>query len=575
MNNVQTYIVPYMKKYKKLMATTVLLGLLAILSAAMLTFTSGFLISKTSLRPETILLVYVPIVAVRAFGISRAVLRYLERLVSHDAVLKILSDMRVALYRALEPQALFIRSRFKTGDLLGTLSDDIEHLQDVYIRTVFPTLIGLFLFAFAIVTLSIFDWLFGLFLAICLGIIVFVYPMLSLNIMKKRQLQAKELHSKLYATLTDAIFGIRDWISSGRTNELSSNFMKASKESFQAKRKLTEYDQSRTFQMQLISAAIVIIVGVWAGLKAGEGVIMPVYIAAFTLVVIPIVEALMPISHAVERIPHYDESLKRLEAIDQHSPEVQTEQEENKLLRSIDIRLDSVSYRYSNEQADAVHNISLSIPQGRKIAILGKSGAGKSTLMQMLLGTLQPTNGKITLNGKEAALKGDRIFDQIGVLEQKPYLFATTVANNIKLGNASATMEEIEKVIGQVGLTRYMQSLPKGLHTQMEETGQRFSGGERQRIALSRILLKDTPVVILDEPTVGLDPETENALIETIFDALAGKTIIWITHHLSGMEKMDSILFMEEGSIVMEGSHDELLATNTRYRKLYELDKGL
>src|SRR5690606_36930071 len=119
------------------------------------------------------------------------------------------------------------------------------------------------------------------------------------------------------------------------------------------------------------------------------------------------------------------------------------------------------------------------------------SGAGKSTLMQMLLGTLQPTNGKITLNGKEAALKGDRIFDQIGVLEQKPYLFATTVANNIKLGNASATMGEIEKVIGQVGLTRYMQSLPKGLHTQMEETGQRFSGGERQRIALSRILLKD------------------------------------------------------------------------------------
>lgn len=129
-------------------------------------------------------------------------------------------------------------------------------------------------------------------------------------------------------------------------------------------------------------------------------------------------------------------------------------------------------------------------------------------------------------------------------------------------------------MVKQVRLASYINSLPEGLKTQTEESGQRFSGGERQRIALARILLKDTPIVILDEPTVGLDPETEYELIETIFDNLQEKTVIWITHHLAGMSKMDQIIFMDKGQIALSGTHQELLATNERYRRLYELDSG-
>ena len=130
------------------------------------------------------------------------------------------------------------------------------------------------------------------------------------------------------------------------------------------------------------------------------------------------------------------------------------------------------------------------------------------------------------------------------------------------------------KVIKQVELDKYIHSLPKGLQTEMYETGARFSGGERQRIALARILLKNTPVVILDEPTVGLDPQTEYALVETIFDVLKDKTVIWITHHLTGIEKMDKVIFMDKGEIVMSGHHDELMKTSERYRQLYEMDRG-
>ncbi|AXH99408.1 thiol reductant ABC exporter subunit CydC [Sporosarcina sp. PTS2304] len=575
MNLYEKHIIPYAKTYKKTLLSTILLGTLTILSAAMLTFTSGYLISRTSERPENILLVYIPIVAVRTFGISRAALRYVERLLGHHAVLKMIADMRVHLYRVLEPQALFIRSRFQTGDLLGTLADDIEHLQDVYIRTLFPTVIGLFLFSFSVIVLAVYDWKFALMMALCLSIVSFVYPMLSLYLMKKNQQHSKKMHSQLYNTMTEGIFGLRDWIISGRKEQFLSAFKEESQASHELDKKLAFWQQSRTVQLQIFSGLLVVVVGIWAGQQAANGLLMPTYIAAFTLVTLPIVEGLIPISHAIERLPAYEASLKRIDLVHEYRVDKISPLEIQESVSDATITLHDVSYRYDEQSHDAVQRITLSIEQGQKIAILGKSGAGKSTLIQLLLGVLQPTHGSVLINKEPAPHYGDTIYDVVSVLNQKPYLFATTVENNIKLGRLDATPEDIQRVINQVGLTTYLQSLPAGSKTQMEETGQRFSGGERQRIALARILLKQNPVVILDEPTVGLDPLTEHSLVETIHDALQEQTIIWVTHHLMGMEKMDCIVFMEDGKVVMQGTHKELLATNDRYRQLYEIDRGI
>ncbi|MEK4025085.1 thiol reductant ABC exporter subunit CydC [Sporosarcina sp. FSL W7-1283] len=575
MNLYQHHIFPYVRKYKKTLWSTIILGALTILSAAMLTFTSGYLISRTSERPETILLVYIPIVAVRTFGISRAALRYVERLLGHNAVLKIIADMRVRLYHVLEPQALFIRSRFQTGDLLGTLADDIEHLQDVYIRTLFPTVIGLFLYSFSVIVLAVYDWKFALVMALCLAVVVFIYPMASLYLMKKNQQQSKKLHSQLYNTMTEGIFGLRDWIISGRKEQFLSAFQKESHASHEIDKKIAYWQQSRTVQLQIFSGILVLVVGMWAGQQAADGLLLPTYIAAFTLVTLPILEGLIPVSHAVERMPAYDASLQRIDRIHRQSPEyVQPLEMPNEHL-DVTIELQNVCYRYENQPADAVKNINLSIRPGEKVAVLGKSGAGKSTLIQLLLGTLEPTEGDVHVNGQPVSQYGDSVYDVMSVLNQKPYLFATTVENNMKLGDSQAVLEDVNRVAEQVGLHEYLQSLPAGLKTQMEETGQRFSGGERQRIALARILLKETPVVILDEPTVGLDPVTEYSLVETLHQSLQDKTVIWITHHLMGMEKMDTILFMEDGEIIMRGTHEELLATNERYCQLYTMDQGL
>ena len=571
----QVYIIPYLKQFKKSILLAILFGLLTVAGASMLTFTSGYLISRAAQRPENILMVYVPVVLVRTFGISRAVTHYIERLIGHDAVLKILSQMRVRLYTILEPQALFIRSRFQTGDLLGALADDIEHLQDVYIRTILPTFIGLFLFVASIFSLALFDWIFALWITFCLSIIVIVYPVFSLYLLKKRQIEQKNIRSTLYQSLTDAIFGLGDWIISGQKDRFITRFSTDLQANNKIDKKLRYWNQTRAFQLQMITGLILISVGVWAGNQAQAGEIAPTYIAAFTLVTLPIIEGLVPISHAIERIPTYLESLQRLESISKYVPEtISTASETPPISDTANVELKDVSYRYENESKDAIKRISFSIPHGEKIAILGKSGAGKSTVIQLLLGAISPSAGSITINGHEPENYGDHIFEMISVLNQKPYLFATSVKNNIRLGNQSATDEEIENVIKQVRLDKYIHSLPNGLDTQMEETGQRFSGGERQRIALARILLKNTPIVILDEPTVGLDPQTERYLLDTIFTVLKDKTVVWITHHLIGIEKMNQIVFIDKGTVTMKGSHEELIKTNDRYKQLYLLDRG-
>lgn len=569
----ERYVAPYLKKYQKAMAITILFGVLAVLTSAMLTFTAGFLISKASERPETIMLLTIPIVLTRTFGLSRAVTHYVERLAGHNAVLKILADMRVKLYQMLEPQALMIRSRFQTGDLLGTLADDIEHLQDVYIRTIFPTVVGLCLFVYVTIMFALFDWVFALWIALCLSVVVFVYPLYSLYKLKQHQVKAKEERGHLYRTATDAIFGVSDWMISGRKQEFIESFMQNSREHHETEQGLSFWNQSRSFQLQVFSGIVLVTVAIWAGHAVEQGQMAAAYIAAFTLVTLPVLEGMIPLSHAVERIPAYEASLNRIEDIRKFAPTEEL-QVEAPVANEANIVMKDVAYQYEGSDELALQQISLRIPQGKKVALLGKSGAGKSTLLQLLQGSIEPTVGDVTINGAAPIQYGEDIHHMVGVLNQKPYLFATTVENNIRLGNQDATTEQIEDVIRQVRLDDYIHDLPNGLQTQMEETGQRFSGGERQRIALARILLQDTPVVILDEPTIGLDPITESELVDTILTTLQDKTIIWITHHLTGIEQMDEVIFLDKGQISIQGPHAELMKTNERYQQLYTLDLG-
>ncbi|MGV2967432.1 thiol reductant ABC exporter subunit CydC [Paenibacillus sp. AGC30] len=608
-----SWIAPYVAQYRWRFIAVIALGTCAALCAVLLLFTSGFLISKSALRPENILMVYVPIVGVRAFGIFRAVFRYIERLAGHDAVLRVLADQRVKLYRILEPQALFLRSRMQTGDVLGALADDVERLQDIYLRTVFPAVTALVMYGGAVIVFGSVDLGFAVWMGLYMLFLVAVLPALSLKVTWRWRVRLKKENSTLYTRLTDGVLGLGDWLASGRAAEFVQQQEEAEEQVDTVRRKLRRWTRWRDLIAQSVIGLLVVSVTLWAGNAAAVGHLPAVMIAAFVLVLFPLTETLVPVGDAVEHLPQYRESLDRLKQLEgkEHLPlqngagdadgtgeSISVVKNGNGLagqtseslpaandipdrrirlrippkLRA-DIEINRVSYRYAADDSYAVQDVSLHLPQGKRLAILGRSGGGKSTLLKLIQGALCPSGGKVLVNNMSVQTLGESVTDVIAVLNQSPHLFDTTVANNLRIGRPHATDEEIRQVAAQVGLSGLIESLPQGYDTPMLETGLRFSGGERQRIALARVLLRETPVIILDEPTVGLDPVTERELMRTILDSLQGKTMIWVTHHLIGAEQMDELIFMENGKIAMQGSHEQLLSGEERYRRLIELDR--
>ncbi|WP_419885486.1 thiol reductant ABC exporter subunit CydC [Paenibacillus sp. B-A-8] len=569
---------PYVSSYFWRFVLIIVLGALTIFTASSLMYTSGFLISKASTPVENILMIYVPIVGVRTFGTSRAVIHYVERLVGHDTILRILSKMRVRLYNILEPQALFLSSRFRTGDILGMLADDIEYLQNVYLRTVFPSVIALLIYGAAVIALGTFDIAFALLMALYILVLVVVLPFLSLLFTQKRQREVKVERNRLYQKLTDAVLGMGDWVISGRQSQFVDTYEADERKVAQTDAALRSWARLRTFIGQAVIGIGVLSMLYWAAGEFADGAIAGTLIAAFVLVVFPVADAFLPVSEAVEKMPQYRNSLERLSGVNGAEQNIVSEKVTvvdalPQAMKSAHIKLENVSYHYGSEANWSVRDLSLDIPQGKKIAIIGRSGAGKSTLLKAIQGVIEPSDGSVTINGIAADAYGEHIPSIIAVLNQSPHLFDTTVANNIRMGDPKASEQAIKEAGALAKMDTLISSLPDGYDTFVREAGQRFSGGERQRIALARILLQNTPVVILDEPTVGLDPRTERDLLKTMFEAMKGKSLIWVTHHLVGAEQMDEVIFMENGSVEMRGTHAELMKKEPRYRRLYELDR--
>lgn len=571
------WIKPYVQQNKGRMTVTIFLGLLGVSSGAMLLFISGYLISKSALRPENVMAVYVPIVATRAFSIGQAVFHYLERLVGHDVVLRILEKMRTKLYGIVEPQALFFRSRFQTGDMLGVLSEDIEHLQNLYLRTIFPSILALVVYSIFVLVIGAFDVVFALIAACMLAIIVFLLPFISLLLMKKHHVTLKQGRNRLYQQLTDAVFGLSDWQASGRKDEFIDKYVEQNDQLLKIEKRMKRWNHIRDSIIQLVVGIVVISMIIWTGNEAASELIAPTVIAAFVLMTLSVTNALIPLSDAIDRIPSYVESAHRLNQVEgkdtlQYEEELHGDKE-YVASKHIDIELNHVSYSYPDSNEFVLKDVLLQIKAGKKIAILGRSGTGKSTLLKLLTGVLSPLHGEVLLNSEHAHT--NLLSKCISVLNQKPHLFDTTIGNNVRIGKPGATDEEIWKALEKAQLAAHIASLPDGLQTKMHEMGKRFSGGERQRVAFARTLMQEAPIIVLDEPTIGLDPKTELSLIETMFSATEEKTVIWITHHLVGIEHVDEVIFLDRGQIVMQGSHEQLLKENEKYRQLYELDKGI
>ena len=564
-----TWVKPYLQRYKAPLMLAIFLGFCTFFSAGALMFNSGYLISKSASLPENILLVYVPIVLTRAFGVSRPVFRYIERLTSHNWVLKMTSKLRRKLYHTLEKDAMVFKQKYRMGDILGLLAEDIQYIQNLYLRTIFPLIIALILYAFIVIAVGVFSIFFALYLALLLFILVIVLPVWSVVVNGARQEREKTLKTELYTDLTDNVLGVADWIFSQRGSEYVDTHLQVEQELYQVQ------DQKRLFNrrvhvlFQLIYSFAVIGLIVWTSQRfVGNHGGAANWIAAFVLSAFPVVDAFVVLPEAMQESNVYKDSINRLNALDE------TPDEAPKNIEVTDTRIQVEDLSFGYDYHLVLDRLDLTIEPGEKIAILGKSGSGKSTLASLIRGDLKPQNGLLTLGGVPTYQFGDAMSHYISVIQQAPYLFHTTILNNVRMANTNKSEEEVWQVLERVGLKKLVEQLPEGLHTMVDEAGLRFSGGERHRMALARILLQDTPIVLLDEPTVGLDPLTEQALIDTFFSQLQDKTVIWITHHLQGIEIMDRVIFIEDGRLEMSGTPADLAQNNARFQQLKAIDEG-
>jgi ATP-binding cassette subfamily C protein CydC len=453
------WVKPFLKRYKWTLVLAITLGIVTFICASGLMFTAGYLISKSATMPFNILLVYVPIVLTRAFGIFRPVTNYFERLVSHNWVLKMTSAFRKKLYDSLEQDAVFFNSKYRIGDILGLLSEDVAHIQNLYLRTIFPMLVAFGLYAIIVIGMGIISPLMGLLMLVLFGLIIIAVPVWSVLVNGARQQLEKQYTNTLYADLTDNIMGITDWVFAGRSADYLQHYDQSEKNVLASQKAMKRFEHWRDFILQVMILLVVVSLIIWGAARfGGHWGGSANWIAAFVLCVFPLDEVLSSLPAAAQETNVYTDSLKRLNELPQPPAPSKVNVE---IAAPYHLKITDVYYRYPKTEKMILRGINLDVKPGEKLAILGRSGAGKSTLASLIRGDRKPTSGTVTLNNVPTDEFGDEISNYIGIVHQSPYLFHTTILNNIRLGNEDATEDQVWDVLERVGLAAMISDCQK------------------------------------------------------------------------------------------------------------------
>jgi thiol reductant ABC exporter CydC subunit len=569
-------LLPFLAPYKWRTFAAVILGFLAIETNVGLMGTSGYLIASAALRPDTILLLWVPIVGVRFFGLSRAVFRYLERLVSHDLTFRVLAQIRVWLYARLEPQAPQLLENKRSGDILSSVISDVEQMQNFYLRVLAPPLIALLTALLGYSILASYNQALGLLLVTMMLLGGLVLPWLNHRMNLKAGNEIVAVRAKLYTESTDLIAGLSELLLFGRMEEAIGSW-----ESNQKRLNQLQTQQHRLGAvfgglMVLITnmamwLALVITIGLTATQQL-NGIAIPTVI----LVVLASFEAVSPLPLAFQQWSQIKAAADRLYQLagNPELSETKAIQTEPTFKEPNELRVSNLHFKYKDEENEILQGIDFTLTKGKHIAIVGESGAGKSSILEVLLQLRPYHEGSVLLNGSELSqLYENEVRERFAVVSQISYLFNTTVAENLRLGRPDATMAELEASARIAQIHETIVKFPEGYETVLGEWGTRLSGGERQRLSLARALLRQAPFILFDEPTTGLDSLTEEAFMSSVQANLKDKAVLWITHRLSNLDVMDEIIVLRNGVICERGKHQVLLNAQGYYNRLFQLQE--
>jgi ATP-binding cassette subfamily C protein CydCD len=557
-------------------ALSVLLGSLTIGASVALMGTSAWLISEAALHPS-IAIISVAIVGVRFFGIARAVFRYLERIVSHNVTFRLLSRLRVWFYEKLEPLAPARLMEYRAGDLLARIFSDVGTLENFYVRVIAPPLTAILVMMGVSFFLGLTNpWLAALLIGAFLLLGLFL-PILAQKMSQRPGSEVITQRADLNIQIVDGIQGMADILAFGHMQDRLSLIAISGKSYGDSQTRL-----ARLNGMHSGLSAFVSNFALWAVLflcipLVTAGKLDGVLLASLALITLSAFEAVTPLPLAAQMWISSREAARRLFEVVDTKPAVKDDIRYSILDKQMsNIEISDLSFTYPNQADPVLQHITFSLEPGRSIAMVGPSGAGKSTLANLLLRFWDYETGEILLGGKSLkSYATDTVREQIAYVSQNTYFFNTSVYENLRMARRGVTREEVEAAARAAQIHDFIMELPKGYDTLIGEQGSRLSGGERQRLAIARAIIKDAPILILDEPTANLDSLTERQVLETLFALMHRKTSLLITHRLIGMENVDEILVVDHGRIVEHGNQNQLLEQEGMYRRLLELQNRI
>lgn len=551
------------------------LGIAAIGAGIGLMGTSAYIIASAALRPS-ISVLQVAIVGVRFFGLSRGVFRYLERVVSHSVNLRVVSRLREDFYRRIEPGAPANLVYYRSGDLLQRVIGDLETLENFYVRVIAPFIVA------AVVVLGVSFFVGGY--AVELGILLaagmiltgFFQPLISLLLTRKLSRQQVQARAQSSAKLVEIFQSLEDLQAGNAQGHFYQGLMAEFQNSGRVQVKLGWLNGVNDSMVFLLTNLTLLALLVLAIPLVNHGSLDGVTLAVVALVAISSFEAVNPLPAAMQQYNASQAAAQRLFSMGNNQANDLSGFEQLPKVHNPVIKFESVSLGYPSTVEKILDQVTFDLSYGKKIALVGSNGAGKSSLVSLLLGFVEPSEGSLRLIGEEGYYQGaETIRPLLAVQLQSPYLFSDSVRNNLLLAAPEASDSCLLQVLEKVGLMDWLQSLPEGLDTWIGEHGEKMSGGERQRLALARVLLQDKPFLILDEPTASLDVVNSQRVVNIFLKERSEAGMLVITHDLRWLSEMDEILVMERGRIIERGIYLFLLSQNSQFRKLYqqELDR--
>jgi thiol reductant ABC exporter CydC subunit len=523
-------------------ALSIALGTLAVGFGVALMTTAGYLISRAAEHPPILALTTV-IVAVRFFALARPLARYLERLASHDLALRALGRVRGKVYVRIEPLAPAELEAFRRGDLVRRLVADVDALQGLYLRALAPALVGLLVAVACVVAAALaLPWAAAI-LAAGLLLAGAALPLLAGLAGRAAGSRQAVARGELTADLVELLRGAPELVAFGREDDAVARVRKADRE-------LVRLGRRDALVAGLADAAFVLAVGLTtAGVLAvavsahAAGHLDRVLVAALALLALSSFDAVLPLSGAARELPGMLASGRRVLDLLYREPAVVDPPVPAPVPRGAPVvALEGVTARYPGGST-LLDGFELRLEPGRRVALVGPSGAGKTTVVSLLLRFLDPVRGRVTIDGTDLReLAQEDVRRTFALAGQEAHVFDSSIRENLRVARPGASDDELRAALERARLADWVASLPAGLDTLVGEEGAHLSGGQRQRLVVARALLSDAPVLLLDEPTSQLDPETAEALVRDVLAAADDRTVLLVTHRPEGLDLVDDVV---------------------------------